>query len=181
MSADDQRFYSGCCDCLAWHSNGYPHAERGYWPHCGSSTRTHLLTAASDYSTRRRENATPTTVDTRRSIANFALGAAADCPEWCFDAAEHGLTFLREAHRAADGYHLVVDSGGEPLNQTRSAYGHAFALLAYAHDNHGSEDEIRPDTPFTTLLQFGAIAVAVIGSVAVVLESTFFSRRKDQK
>lgn len=120
-------------------------------------------------------------VATRRSIANFALGAAADCPEWCFDAAEHGLTFLREAHRAANGYHLVVDSGGEPLNQTRSAYGHAFALLAYAHDNHGSEDEIRPDTPFTTLLQFGAIAVAVIGSVAVVLESTFFSRRKDQK
>jgi hypothetical protein len=72
-------------------------------------------------------------VATCRSVANFALDATADYQEWCFDAAEHGLKFLRETHCVADGGdHLVVDGGGEPLDQTRSAYGHAFVLLAYA-------------------------------------------------
>ena len=73
-------------------------------------------------------------VATCRSIANFAIGAVADGPEWCLDAAEHGLAFLRQAHRADDreGYHLIVAEDGEPLDRTRSAYGHAFVLLAYA-------------------------------------------------
>ncbi|WP_049914094.1 AGE family epimerase/isomerase [Haloterrigena salina] len=72
-------------------------------------------------------------VATCRSIANFSAGAVVDGPEWCVDAAEHGLEFLREAHCAADGgYHLVVDDDGEPIDRTRSAYGHAFVLLAYA-------------------------------------------------
>ncbi|WP_418282880.1 AGE family epimerase/isomerase [Halorubrum sp. DTA98] len=72
-------------------------------------------------------------VATCRSVANFSAGALADGPSWCVDAAEHGLAFLREAHRSEDGgYHLVVDGDGEPVDRTRSAYGHAFVLLAYA-------------------------------------------------
>ena len=72
-------------------------------------------------------------VATSRSVANFAVGVLTDGPEWCVDAAEHGLRFLREAHRGADGgYHLVVDADGDPVDRTRSAYGHAFVLLAYA-------------------------------------------------
>ncbi|QZP36935.1 AGE family epimerase/isomerase [Halobaculum magnesiiphilum] len=87
-------------------------------------------------------------VATCRSIANFAIGAVADGPDWCLDAAEHGLAFLRQAHRTddGDGYHLVVGKDGEPLNRTRSAYGHAFVLLAFARataaDIDGAEDDL---------------------------------------
>ncbi|QCS44913.1 AGE family epimerase/isomerase [Natrinema versiforme] len=72
-------------------------------------------------------------VATCRSIANFAVGAIVDGPDWCLDAAEHGLRFLEEVHRSVDGgYYLLVDADGTPLDRTRSAYGHAFVLLAYA-------------------------------------------------
>lgn len=72
-------------------------------------------------------------VATSRSIANFAAGAVAGGPDWCVDAAEHGIAFLESSHRAtAGGYHLVVDADGTPTDRTRSAYGHAFVLLAYA-------------------------------------------------
>jgi len=72
-------------------------------------------------------------VATCRSVVNFALGALADGPDWCLPAAEHGLTFLREGHRSdGGGYRLVVSADGTPVDRTRSAYGHAFVLLAYA-------------------------------------------------
>lgn len=87
------------------------------------------------------ESGEPYTVDRRhlvatcRSIANFAAGAIADGPDWCVEAAEHGIAFLESAHRADggdEGYHLVVASDGSPVDRTRSAYAHAFVLLAYA-------------------------------------------------
>jgi len=72
-------------------------------------------------------------VATCRAVANFALGALADGPDWCRPAAEHGLAFLRETHRSdGGGYRLVVAADGAPVDRTRSAYGHAFVLLAYA-------------------------------------------------
>jgi mannose/cellobiose epimerase-like protein (N-acyl-D-glucosamine 2-epimerase family) len=71
-------------------------------------------------------------VATCRATANFAVGAVADGPAWCREAAAHGLAFLREGHAAGDGYHLVVDDAGVPVDRTRSAYGHAFVLLAFA-------------------------------------------------
>jgi mannose/cellobiose epimerase-like protein (N-acyl-D-glucosamine 2-epimerase family) len=88
-------------------------------------------------------------VATCRSVANFAVGVLADGPDWCVDAAEHGLRYLRAAHRVndGDGYCLVVDEGGEPLDRTRSAYGHAFVLLAYARATaagiEGAADDLR--------------------------------------
>ena len=87
------------------------------------------------------ESGEPYTADRRhlvatcRSVANFAVGAIADGPDWCVEAAEHGIAFLESAHRAdgrEEGYHLVVAPDGSPVDRTRSAYGHAFVLLAYA-------------------------------------------------
>lgn len=90
-------------------------------------------------------------VATCRSIANFAVGAVVDGPDWCTDAAEHGLEFLREAHRIddEDGYHLVVDPDGNPLDRTRSAYGHAFVLLAFARAAEAGIDGAETDLTAT--------------------------------
>lgn len=90
-------------------------------------------------------------VATCRSIANFAVGAIVDGPDWCTDAAEHGLAFLRKAHRTddGDGYHLVVDAGGDLLDRTRSAYGHAFVLLAFARAAEAGIDSAETDLAAT--------------------------------
>jgi len=88
-------------------------------------------------------------VATCRSVANFAAGVTADGPDWCVDAAEHGLEFLRQAHRGDSGYHQVVDSSGHPVDRTRSAYGHAFVLLAYARTAAAGVDGAKTDLEAT--------------------------------
>lgn len=72
-------------------------------------------------------------VATCRFVANFAVGDRLGLADWCRDAARHGVRFLREGHRdpAAGGYDWLLD-GAEPVDRTRSCYGHAFVLLAYA-------------------------------------------------
>ena len=82
-------------------------------------------------------------VATCRATANFALGAAADGPDWCREAAHHGLAFLDEGHGADEGFHLVVDADGTPVDRTRSAYAHAFVLLAYARATAAGIDGAR--------------------------------------
>jgi len=82
-------------------------------------------------------------VATCRSVANFALGAIVDGPDWCVDAVEHGLSFLEEKHHAGEGYHLLVDADGTPRDRTRSAYGHAFVLLAYARATEAGVDDAK--------------------------------------
>jgi mannose/cellobiose epimerase-like protein (N-acyl-D-glucosamine 2-epimerase family) len=48
----------------------------------------------------------------------------------CLAAAEHGLRFLREAHRdPVNGGYWWVLSGREPIDRSKQAYGHAFVLL----------------------------------------------------
>jgi len=80
-------------------------------------------------------------VATCRSVANFAVGAIVGGPDWCLDVAKHGLAFLEKEHRDnGGGYHLLVDADGTPLDRTRSAYGHAFVLLAYARATEAGID-----------------------------------------
>ncbi|MEY7851885.1 AGE family epimerase/isomerase [Natrarchaeobius sp. A-rgal3] len=90
-------------------------------------------------------------VATCRSVANFSVGALVDGPDWCLDAAAHGLAFLRDEHRGTDGdgYDLVVDETGAPIDDTRSAYGHAFVLLAYARATEAGLDGAGEDLAAT--------------------------------
>ncbi|MFT3897279.1 MAG: AGE family epimerase/isomerase [Thermomonas sp.] len=48
------------------------------------------------------------------------------------DAVEHGLHFLRDSHREADGGYAWTLRDGMPEDRTRHAYGMAFVLLACA-------------------------------------------------
>ncbi|RQG99395.1 AGE family epimerase/isomerase [Natrarchaeobius oligotrophus] len=83
-------------------------------------------------------------VATCRSVSNFAIGALLDGPDWCQDAANRALECLHP-FRATDGsgYHRLVASTGEPTDRTRSAYGHAFVLLAYARATDAGIDGAR--------------------------------------
>ncbi|NGM70507.1 N-acylglucosamine 2-epimerase [Natronolimnobius sp. AArcel1] len=73
-------------------------------------------------------------VATCRVTMGFALGALVDGPQWCSETAAHALEALETAHRGneTDGYQLLVDGNGDPIDRTRSAYAHAFVLGAYA-------------------------------------------------
>ena len=76
-----------------------------------------------------------------RFVFDFSVGALVDGPHWCRPAAEHGLSFLTHVARDADtagasddgagGYPWVLE-GRSVRDATRSTYGHAFVLLAYA-------------------------------------------------
>ena len=71
-------------------------------------------------------------VGTCRFIYGFALASLAlDQPAYQ-EAASHGLRFLQEAHRQADGGYAWVLQGNRVEDDARHCYGHAFVLLAAA-------------------------------------------------
>ncbi|WP_435361718.1 AGE family epimerase/isomerase [Haloarchaeobius sp. DFWS5] len=72
-------------------------------------------------------------VATCRLVFNYSVGHILGGPDWCRSAAEHGLQFLETAHYDPEtgGYAWLLD-GREVVDDTRSTYGHAFVLLAYA-------------------------------------------------
>jgi mannose/cellobiose epimerase-like protein (N-acyl-D-glucosamine 2-epimerase family) len=72
-------------------------------------------------------------VSSTRFVFNYAMAYMEfDRPEY-LQAAQHGLHYLREAHRnkANGGYHWTLRDG-KPEDSTNHAYGVAFVLLAYA-------------------------------------------------
>ncbi|MEY7851776.1 AGE family epimerase/isomerase [Natrarchaeobius sp. A-rgal3] len=93
-------------------------------------------------------------VATCRSTILFSLGSLVDGPAWCSDAAAHGLRFLETAHRDDEtgGYRLCVDPVGAPVDRTRSAYAHAFALTAYARSTEAGLEGARTGLEDVTAL-----------------------------
>ena len=71
-------------------------------------------------------------VGTCRHIYNFSVAYELFAQDEYREAAEHGLRFLAERHRQADGGYAWVMEGAEVADATRHAYGHAFVLLAAA-------------------------------------------------
>ena len=71
-------------------------------------------------------------VGTCRFIYNYSLASLLLNGPAYREAAAHGLRFLEEAHRQADGGYAWVLQGRDVEDGTRHCYGHAFALLAAA-------------------------------------------------
>ncbi len=71
-------------------------------------------------------------VGTCRFVYNYALASLALEEPTYRDAAAHGLRFLHEVHRQADGGFAWVLQGRTVEDGTRHCYGHAFVLLAAA-------------------------------------------------
>ncbi|MEM7128210.1 MAG: AGE family epimerase/isomerase [Chloroflexota bacterium] len=71
-------------------------------------------------------------VGTCRVVYNYSLAFLLFDESVYRDAAAHGLNFLQEAHRQADGGFAWVLQGREVEDGTRHCYGHAFVLLAAA-------------------------------------------------
>ena len=71
-------------------------------------------------------------VGTCRFIYCFSIASMVLRDDAYRQAAAHGLAFLRQHHRQADGGYAWVLSGREVVDGARHCYGHAFVLLAAA-------------------------------------------------
>jgi mannose/cellobiose epimerase-like protein (N-acyl-D-glucosamine 2-epimerase family) len=89
-------------------------------------------------------------VSSTRFVVNFAM-AWRHLGERCWrDALEHGVAFLRAAHRdpCTGGYAWVLSwerGAGSPIDATNHCYGLAFVVLAYAHAVMAGMAEARAD------------------------------------
>ncbi|EAQ64715.1 hypothetical protein MED121_23239 [Marinomonas sp. MED121] len=71
-------------------------------------------------------------VSSTRFIFNYAKAFQATQNPDYFEAMLHGLSYLRERHKKADGGYTWLLKGDENLDDTNHCYGLAFVLLAYA-------------------------------------------------
>jgi mannose/cellobiose epimerase-like protein (N-acyl-D-glucosamine 2-epimerase family) len=104
-----------------------------YYPTCVDEVRGGFVAQLDEETGEVYDSDTRHLVASSRFVVNFAVGDRLDAAEWCAEATERGVAFLHDHHRDEQrgGYHWILD-GTEPVDSTRVAYGHAFALLAYA-------------------------------------------------
>jgi mannose/cellobiose epimerase-like protein (N-acyl-D-glucosamine 2-epimerase family) len=110
-----------------------------YYPDCLDRERGGFVAGFDERTGAVTDAGTRHLVATSRFVANFSLAARlgieseAGSPADWRRAAAHGIEFLESAHRdpTGGGYRWLLD-GREPVDGRRSAYGHAFVLLAYA-------------------------------------------------
>ncbi|MCK4376205.1 MAG: AGE family epimerase/isomerase, partial [Candidatus Brocadiae bacterium] len=102
-----------------WHAHAIDGEFGGYIPQLDRRWR---ITDAS------RKNLVPTA----RLIYNFCQGHLLDGPGWCLDDARHGVDFLLQRFwdEIHGGWYWQVDRRGEPTEDAKGTYGHAFAILA---------------------------------------------------
>lgn len=81
-------------------------------------------------------------VVTARLIYNFSQGRLLGGPDWCADAARHGLDFLLKAFwdNTHEGCYWGVNRRGEPTEAAKATYGHAFVILALSEFNRAFGD-----------------------------------------
>jgi len=75
-------------------------------------------------------------VSSTRFVFNYAMAYREFGDAEYFVALEHGLRFLREAHRQTNGGYAWTLLDGRVDDRTNHTYGLAFVLLAYAHALH---------------------------------------------
>lgn len=77
------------------------------------------------------DHKTKNLVGTSRFIYIFSIGTLLGGPEWCLEAAIHGIKFLQEhlLDKENNGYFFQLN-GTEVTISSKLAYGHAFVLLA---------------------------------------------------
>jgi len=104
-----------------------------YYPDCIDEERGGYYHQFSDRDGTLYERDAKHLVGTCRYVYNFGVGALLDGPDWCLDAAAHGVEFLMDAHVDDDygGFTWLLD-GREVADGTKYCYGHAFAVLALA-------------------------------------------------
>lgn len=94
------------------------------------------------------------------------------------DEAENGTYATVQTLPANGDWEIRVT--GAPDGSFVSEWFSVHAVTDTAHDDHDHEDSAPSTTPFTTALQYGAVGIAVLGSVAVVVESVRFNRRENK-
>ena len=104
-----------------------------YYPACVAEERGGFVAQIDEVTGDVTDPAPRHLVASSRFVVNFSRGVRIDGPDWCEPAAERGLSFLFDHHRDAErgGYDRLLE-GTEPVDRSRSCYGHAFVLLAFA-------------------------------------------------
>jgi mannose/cellobiose epimerase-like protein (N-acyl-D-glucosamine 2-epimerase family) len=104
-----------------------------YYPECIDDDRGGYIHQFSDRDGRVYDWDSKHLVGTCRYVFNFSVGALLDGPDWCLDAAAHGVKFLQEAHWDDEygGYTWLLN-GTDVADGTKYCYGHSFVVLALA-------------------------------------------------
>lgn len=87
-------------------------------------------------------------VPTTRLIYNFSQGRLLDGPAWCAEAARFGLNFLLNHFwdKEFGGWYWQVSREGEPREDVKATYGHAFAILALSEFHRAFGSTTRPSS-----------------------------------
>jgi len=123
-----------------------------YYPTCIDDEHGGYIAQLSDRDGHVYDDRSKLLVATARFVFNFSAGTLLDGPEWCHDAAAHGVDFLLDVHRAEDGGYPWLLSGRDVADDARTCYGHAFVLLGLSMAARAGVERARPAVDETAAL-----------------------------